>query len=97
MSIPTFSSWSSSVLKEADNFQYAEHGDPHTRGRMSSYLETGRKPHCYRISSGRQVKVDASRMTPSEIASFHAGYEKNERLANKKRFSDSFDPRWSRG
>lgn len=63
------------------------HGGPFDRGGADSYYGRGRNPHYYVKGTGTSRRVDKKDMTEEEIEAYHAGYDENESLGDKKEWN----------
>ena len=60
------------------------HGSPFDRGSADSYYHRRRNPHYYEKGTYTSKLVEIEDMSLEEIAEYHAGYDYNEELGNKK-------------
>ncbi len=60
------------------------HGGPFDRGAADSYYHRGPRPHFFLGGTYNTPEITDDLMTPEQIAEYHAGYEYNERLGDKK-------------
>lgn len=58
------------------------HGSPFDRGSADSYYHRPRRPHKGGVGGGSGERIED--LTPEEIKAYHAGYDYNERLGDKK-------------
>lgn len=60
------------------------HGSPFDRGSADSYYWRPRHPHYWPEGTMRGQMVATNEMTTEEIEAYHAGYDWNESIGNKK-------------
>lgn len=60
------------------------HGGAFDRGAADSYYWRGRVPHYYKGGTGNSEMVMMADMTEEEIEAYHAGYDFNEEMGDKK-------------
>lgn len=60
------------------------HGDPFDRGGADSYYGRGRDPHKGGVGGNSGPRVDS--LTERELAEYHAGYDYNEAMGDKKNY-----------
>lgn len=60
------------------------HGGPFDRGSADSYYGRGRNPHFYLGATGTSQRVEEADMSLADIDAYHAGYEYNEQMGDKK-------------
>ena len=58
------------------------HGDPFDRGSADSYYGRGRFPHKGGVGGASGPRID--KLTDREVAEYHAGYDYNEAMGDKK-------------
>ena len=58
------------------------HGDPFDRGSVDSYYGRPREPHKGGVGGQSGPRVD--QLTAREVAEYHAGYDYNEEMGDKK-------------
>jgi len=63
------------------------HGSPFDRGGADSYYQRGREPHWYPQGTYNGERITEERMTESEIAQYHAGFDQNEQIQNFKNWN----------
>ena len=62
----------------------ARHGGPFDRGAADSYYGRPSKPHFYTGATNQSQLVPVYGMSDSAIAEYHAGYDYNEMMGDKK-------------
>ena len=60
------------------------HGGPFDRGAADSYYGRGRRPHFYVEGTGMSPIIED--LSPDELEAYHAGYDYNEKMGDKKRY-----------
>lgn len=58
------------------------HGNPFDRGSADSYYGRSRKPHKGGVGGNSGPRVEE--LTPGEVEAYHAGYNYNEKMGDKK-------------
>lgn len=62
----------------------ARHGGPFDRGAADSYYGRPSKPHFYTGATNQSQLIPVYGMSDSAIAEYHAGYDYNEEMGDKK-------------
>ena len=62
----------------------ARHGGPFDRGAADSYYGRPIKPHFYTGGTGTSTLVPKYGMSKEAIEEYHAGYDYNEKMGDKK-------------
>jgi hypothetical protein len=60
------------------------HGNPFDRGSADSYYGRPRDPHLGGVGGASGPRVEMNLMSAEEIEAYHAGYDYNEALGDKK-------------
>lgn len=60
------------------------HGSPFDRGSADSYYRRPRDPHFYPNGTYREPRIGQGLMSVEDIEAYHAGYDYNELLGDKK-------------
>lgn len=64
--------------------EYTRHGGAWDRGSADSYYWRPRRPHYFVGKTSMSQEIGEENMTPEEIEAYHAGYDYNELLGDKK-------------